>query len=184
MNFVIQKKLLYSSLQKIVSIISSRPRLPILGHVLLEINENYLCMTTTDLEIEITTKIFLDGTHSNKSSTVSGHKFFDICRGFSDCAKIFVMLESDKLIIKSGFSSFSLSTFSAIDFPKLESCGNTVELEISQIILKKMIELTQFAMGNQDVRHYLNGMFFEIKGSIVRVVTTDSHSVYPIPCIK
>lgn len=176
MNFLIEKKLLHQSLQRVVSVISGRPRLPILSHILLEINENYLFMTATDLEIEITAKVLLYERCSNKfSATVSGRKFFDICRGFSEYSKIFVSLEDGKLIIKSGSSSFLLSTFSAVDFPKLESHNNVIELEMSQIVLKKMVELTQFSMGNQDIRYYLNGMFFEIKDSVVRVVATDGH---------
>lgn len=176
MNFLIEKKLLYQSLQKIVGIVSVRPRLPILTHILLEVDKNFLFMTATDLEIEITTKIFLnDASNLNGLSTVSGRKFFDICRGFSEYSKIFVELKHNKLRINSKSSNFVLSVFSSSDFPKLESLNEIIELEISQVILKKMLELTQFAMGNQDVRYYLNGIFFEIKETNIRVVATDGH---------
>lgn len=175
MNFVIKKELLYQSLQKIVSIISGRPRLPILSHVLLKIEKNFLFITATDLEMEIVVKVLPEKIYSDGFGTVSGRKFFEICRGFSEDSKIFVELKNNKLIVSSGFSNFSLSTFSALDFPKLELWSNAIELEIPQIILKKMIELTHFAMGNQDVRHYLNGIFFEIKEHIVRIVATDGY---------
>lgn len=175
MNFVIEKKILYQSLQKIVNIVVSRPRMPILSHVLLEINKNFLFMTATDLEIEIIVKVCLNDVYANSCSTVSARKFFNICRGFSDCSKIFITLKGDKLVINSGSSNFRLSTFSTSDFPKLESWNDVVELKISQIVLKKIIELTQFSMGHQDVRYYLNGIFFEIKEKIVRIVATDGH---------
>lgn len=175
MNFLIKKRPLYQSLQKIVSIISSRSRLPVLNHVLLELSKDCLFITATDLEIEIVGKLFPEKIYSTGSSTVSGRKFFEICRGFSEYSKILVELKNNKLIISSGSSNFSLSTFFTSDFPTLESWTNITEFKMSQVILKKMIELTQFAMGNQDVRHYLNGMFFEIKDHIVRIVTTDGH---------
>lgn len=176
MHFLIETKLLYQALRKVVGIISGRPRLPILNHVLLEINENYLFITATDLEIEITVKVLLNNVCSNDFSiTVSGRKLFSICSSISEYLKISVELKNNKLMINSGSSSFSLSTFSSVDFPKLESQKDVAELEISQIVLRKIIELTQFAMGNEDVRYYLNGIFFEVKNSIIRVVATDGH---------
>lgn len=177
MNFLIETILLYQSLQKIISIISGRPRLLILNHILLVMNKNYLFVTATDLEIEITVEICLHKTCVNSFSfTVSGRKFFDICRSVIEYSKISVELIDKKLVISAGSSCFSLSTLPAFDFPKLESQINiVVELEISQIVLKKMIELTQFSMGHQDARYYLNGMCFEIKDNIIRFVTTDGH---------
>lgn len=176
MYFVIEKKLLYQSLQKIVSIVSGRARLPILNHILLTVNKNCLFIVATNLDIKITIQWSLNhGTCSDGSSTVSGRKLFDICRGLSENLKISIALKNNKLVINSGCVNFSLSTFPAIDFPTLESWASTVTLEISHIVLKKMMELTQFAMGNQDVRYYLNGMFFEIKNNVFRVVATDGH---------
>lgn len=176
MYFLIERKLLYQSLQKIVSVVSSRARLPILSHILLKVSKNCLFITATNLDVEITVQWLLDdGTYSDGLSTVSGRKLFDICRGLSEDVKISMELKNNKLVINSGCVNFSLSTFSASDFPKLESWASIITLEISQIVLKKMMELTQFSMGNQDVRYYLNGMFFEIKNNLFCIVTTDGH---------
>ncbi|URJ32282.1 DNA polymerase III subunit beta [Blochmannia endosymbiont of Camponotus sp.] len=175
MNFIIDRKLLYQPLQKVVGILSGRPRMPILTHVLLEVNDNCLCITATDLEIEITVRIILQDTCPIGSVTVPGRKFFEICRSLSESSKISIVSKDKKLIICSGCSKFYLSTFSSLDFPKLEKWDNDLKLVISQATLKKMIELTQFAMGHQDVRYCLNGILFETKEHVLRIVATDGH---------
>ncbi|URJ23949.1 DNA polymerase III subunit beta [Blochmannia endosymbiont of Camponotus sp.] len=175
MNFIIDRKLLYQPLQKVVGILSGRPRMPILTHVLLEVNDNCLCITATDLEIEITVRIILQDKCPSGSVAVPGRKFFEICRSLSESSKISIISKDKKLIICSGCSKFYLSTFSSLDFPKLEKWDNDLKLVISQATLKKMIELTQFAMGHQDVRYCLNGILFETKKHVLRIVATDGH---------
>ncbi|URJ28148.1 DNA polymerase III subunit beta [Candidatus Blochmannia vicinus (nom. nud.)] len=175
MNFTISKTSLYQPLQKVVSIISGRPRMPVLTHVLLEINDDCLYITATDLEIEITVKVMLEDKYPVRSVTVPGRKFFEICHSLPGLSKISIMLKDNKLIICSGCSTFSLSTFPVSDFPKLEEWDNRTKLIISQSTLKKMIELTQFSMGQQDARYYLNGIFFETKEHTLCIVATDGH---------
>ena len=41
--------------------------------------------------------------------------------------------------------------------------------------LKELIENTSFSMGNQDIRAYLNGLFFELNKDSLTVVATDGH---------
>ncbi|URJ29773.1 DNA polymerase III subunit beta [Blochmannia endosymbiont of Camponotus sp.] len=174
-NFTISRTSLYQPLQKVVSIISGRPRMPVLTHVLLEINDDCLYITATDLEIEITVKVMLGDKYPVGSITAPGRKLFEICRSLPGLSKISIMLKGNKLIICSGYSTFSLSTFPASDFPKLEEWDNRIKLIISQSTLKEMIELTQFSMGQQDARYYLNGIFFETKEHTLRIIATDGH---------
>ncbi|WP_159714967.1 DNA polymerase III subunit beta [Blochmannia endosymbiont of Camponotus nipponensis] len=175
MNFIIDRKSLYQPLQKLVSIISGRPRMPILNHVLLEVSDNYLFITATDLEIEITVRVMLMNKYSVGSITVPGRKFFEICRSLPESSKISITSKDDKLTICTEYSTFHFSMFCSSDFPKLEEWDSKSKLVISQTILKKMIELTQFSMGHQDVRYYLNGIFFETKEHVLRIVATDGH---------
>ncbi|ADV33429.1 DNA polymerase III subunit beta [Candidatus Blochmanniella vafra str. BVAF] len=177
MTFCVERQSLYPILQKIISVVSNRPRLPILKHILLEINNNCLILIVTNLEVEIIAHVFLEKRYVFRSVTVSGIKLYEIFRNLSACAKIFIKLENNKLLVNSGCSSFVLSTLPASDFPNVETLKVDCEFNviISQLMFKKIIELTQFAMGYRDARHYLNGIFFEIEDKVVRVVATDGH---------
>jgi DNA polymerase-3 subunit beta len=46
---------------------------------------------------------------------------------------------------------------------------------IGEGTLKSLLEKTQFAMAQQDVRYYLNGLLLEVRGGQVRTVATDGH---------
>ncbi|STQ78015.1 DNA polymerase III subunit beta [Hafnia alvei] len=54
-------------------------------------------------------------------------KFFDICRGLPDGAEITVILDGDRMLVRSGRSRFSLSTLPAADFPNLDDWQSEVE---------------------------------------------------------
>ncbi len=44
-----------------------------------------------------------------------------------------------------------------------------------RISLKKMMDKTSFAMANQDVRYYLNGLLFDFSEEQLRAIATDGH---------
>ncbi|MEK9542991.1 MAG: DNA polymerase III subunit beta, partial [Luminiphilus sp.] len=70
---------------------------------------------------------------------------------------------------------FTLSTLPASEFPSVDEQGGDLSLEIPQAVLKRLIERTSFAMAQQDVRYYLNGMLLELKAGRLRMVATDGH---------
>lgn len=179
MKFTIKREHLLKPLQQVSGPLSARTALPILANLLLQVSDNTLTLTGTDLEIEMVATIALSQSHKTEtgSTTVPARKFFDICRGLPEDAEITVTLETKRLSIRSGHSRFSLSILSARDFPNLADLKKEkeVELTVSPAALKCLIDSTQFAMAHQDVRYYLNGMLFEVEGEKLCVITTDGH---------
>lgn len=175
MNILIKRADLYQPLQKMINVISNKPRLPILSYMLLEIDKDYLFITVTNLEVEITTQILLDKNYDSACIMIAGRKFFEICKNLSKNSIISIALKNNKIFINSERSNFLLSTISTADFPKPKKYKNKFNISIPQSILKKMIKLTHFAMGNQDTRYYLNGMFFETLTNSIRMVATDGY---------
>ncbi|CUX97122.1 DNA polymerase III subunit beta [Candidatus Hoaglandella endobia] len=174
MKFIIEREHILKPLQQVSGLLGGRLKLPILKNLLLQVTEDRLLLTSTDLEIELVARIELSGAVPG-ATTVPARKFFDICRGLSEGAKIDVTLEEKRILIISGRSRYSLSMLPAIDFPNLDNWQIKVQLTLSQAILKQLIESTQFSMAHQDVRYYLNGMLFETEGNKLRTVATDGH---------
>ncbi|MDD5215057.1 MAG: DNA polymerase III subunit beta, partial [Methylococcales bacterium] len=79
MKFIINRETLLTPLQQIVSVIEKRQTMPILGNVLLVLENDYLTMTGTDLEVQLISKLHLPDAVSG-SITVPARKFLDICR--------------------------------------------------------------------------------------------------------
>ncbi|CAJ0999698.1 Beta sliding clamp [Sodalis praecaptivus] len=175
MKFIVEREHLLKPLQQVSSPLGGRPTLPILGNLLLQVTEDRLHLTGTDLEMEMVARVALSAAHEPGATTVPARKFFDICRGLPEGAEIAVTLEGERMLIRSGRSRYSLSTLPASDFPNLDDWQSEVEFTLSQSILKRLIESTQFSMAHQDVRYYLNGMLFETEGDELRTVATDGH---------
>lgn len=175
MKFTVEREKLLKPLQQVTSPLSGRPTLPILGHLLLVVEEGHLLLTGTDLEMEMVARVALTHPHKKGSITVPARKFLDICRGLPEAAEITVVQEGDRMLVRSERSRFSLSTLPASDFPNLDDWKSNLEFSLPQATLKRLIEATQFSMAHQDVRYYLNGMLIETEGENLRTVATDGH---------
>lgn len=175
MQFIVSRENLLKPLQQVCGVLSSRPNIPVLNNVLLQINGDRLVITGTDLEVELSTQSTLLSTDVQGNFTIPAKKFLDICRSLPENAEISVSFEEDRAIVKSGRSKFNLSTLPAEEYPNLTDWQSEVDFTIEQSTLRRLIEATQFSMANQDARYFLNGMKFETEGNLLRTVATDGH---------
>lgn len=175
MKFTIQRAVLLKPLQMLSGVVERRQTLPILANVLLAATDKHLSLTATDLEIELIGNVALEGPVTPGTLTVSARKLLDICRALPDDALLEFTLEKDHFILRSGKSRFMLTILPAEDFPSIENSPFHTELTIPQDKLKSLFCKTYFAMGQQDVRHYLNGALLDIQQGIMKCVATDGH---------
>ncbi len=173
----INKEALLKPLQMVVGIVERKQTMPILSNVLIENESGQIRFTSTDLEIQITTtiKTELDG-DAPTAITVGGKKLQEILRILPDQSSISIETKENKTQIKSNKSRFNLQSLPAQDFPKLNNqFANSKKFKLSQTVLKKLLGSVQFAMAQQDVRYYLNGVLFVIDDNKFKAVATDGH---------
>ncbi len=175
MKVTIQRAALLKPLQMISGVVERRQTLPILANVLVTVKDQVLSLTATDLEVELIGSTPLDEIAEPGSITVSARKLLDICRALPEDAKLTLALEGDHVVLRSGRSRFLLSTLPAQDFPSVDDGPFSTEFMLSQDKLKKLIGKIYFAMGQQDVRHYLNGALFDINQGVIKCIATDGH---------
>jgi DNA polymerase-3 subunit beta len=175
MKFTVTRDALLKPLNLVAGVVERRQTLPILANVLIGVEGNLLSLTGTDLEVELLGKVSLDGATVDGDITVPARKLLDIVKSLPDDSVISVEVDEQRAIIKSGRSRFPLSTLPASEFPNVEQGSASLEFDVLQRNLKTLIDKTAFAMAQQDVRYYLNGMLWEIKDGIFRVVATDGH---------
>ena len=172
------KETLLRPLQTIAGIVERRHTLPILSNVLIERNDKEILYMATDLEIQITTTITTITTEKQPCVvTVAAKKLQDILRALPEKAEVTLEIEEKKLQIRSGKSRFNLQTLSAEDFPRFKKNdpSSRVKITIKQKELKNLLFLVQYAMAQQDIRYYLNGLLLLIEDGRLKVVTTDGH---------
>jgi len=156
--------------------VEKRHTLPILSNVLIEKNGETLSVIATDLEIQITATSVCQDDLPDFSITAAAKKLQDICRAFPESSQIYLENDETRLQIKVGKSRFNLQTLPANDFPKLVLTGEKKTcIKISQKILRNLLNQVQYAMAQQDIRYYLNGLLLVVDTNLLRVVSTDGH---------
>ena len=175
MDFYITKEEVVKSLNQTLGVVEKRQTLPILSNILLEVDESSLKLTATDLESEISTTSTVSNYKSGGKTTAPARKLSDLCRLMPDLAEIHFFLDGDNLKIETESGKYNLSTLPSEDFPVFEIEDTQSQINISSQNLKNLITKTSFAMGNQDWRHYLNGLYMMIDDKVITTVATDAH---------
>jgi DNA polymerase-3 subunit beta len=168
--------MLLRPLQVVSGIVERRQTLPILSNILLDRKGSTLSLLATDLEIQISTREPCETEGSDVSFTVAAKKLLDILRTLPESAPIELALSEGKLRIRAGSSKFLLHTLPPEDLPRLpdgESAG--AEIRAPESALKHLFTLVQYAMAQQDVRYYLNGLLLVAEVSRLTAVATDGH---------
>ena len=175
MKFEISRDALLKPLNLVAGVVERRQTLPILANVLLVLDGDRLSLTGTDLEVELVGRVQLPTAGESGEVTVPARKFVDICKSLPEGSDIKLSAQDGKVMVKSGRSRFTLSTLPAREFPSVEDSMGTHQFTLKQRELRRLIDRTGFAMAQQDVRYYLNGMLWELKEGQLRVVATDGH---------
>jgi DNA polymerase-3 subunit beta len=175
MQFTIPRSALLKPLSKIVGVLEKRQSMPILANILVEVKNQRLSLTATDLEIEMIARVPLEGPSEAGRITIPGKKWIDVCKSLPEQAHMNFELAENRVILRANRSRFTLACLPAQDFPNVQESPGEIEFSISQAVLRQVLEATCFAMAHQDVRYYLNGLLFVFNASQIQVVATDGH---------
>ena len=175
MHFTIQREALLKPLQLVAGVVERKQTMPVLSNVLLVIDGQSLAMTGTDTEVELVARITLDEPAQPGEITVPARKLMDICKNLPAESMIDFKVDDQKVMTRAGRSRFTLTTLPAADFPSSEETPGSLSFTVSQGHVRRLIERTSFAMAQQDVRYYLNGLMLEAKQGLLRAVATDGH---------
>jgi DNA polymerase-3 subunit beta len=165
---------LLKPLQQIVGVVERRQTLPILANVLIAVKDKQLTLTATDLEVELRTRAPVEFS-GEVEFTLPARKLMDICKALPESASITLDIEGEKAVLRSGRGRYSLGMLPAQDYPSIEPAKASEKFALPVGAMKRLIDKTQFAMAQQDVRYYLNGLLLEIRPGRVRAVATDGH---------
>jgi DNA polymerase-3 subunit beta len=163
-------------LAAVSGIIERRHTLPILSNVLIERSAEALSFLATDIEIQITAKSSLEAGGESRALTVGARKVLDILRALPEGAEVTLQQQDKRLLVRAGKSRFTLQTLPAEDFPRLAKAqGEAARFAVSQKALRRLLGLVQYAMAQQDIRYYLNGLLMVVEEGQLKLVATDGH---------
>lgn len=174
MKTTIKREDLLVPLQQVIGAVERRQTLPILGNVLLKSTGGDITLTATDLEIEMIARVDADA-NADFQTTIPARKLLDICKALPESSSIEFTIDESRVSLTSARSRFTLASLPARDFPGLDEIEAQHEFDIPQSQFKSLFDKTSFAMAQQDVRYYLNGILMELNADRVRLVATDGH---------
>jgi DNA polymerase-3 subunit beta len=167
---------LLAPLGAVSGIIERRHTLPILSNVLIERAGEALAFLATDIEIQIAARSAIAAPAEARAVTVGARKLLDILRALPDGAEVTLQQQDKRLLVKAGKSRFMLQTLAAEDFPRLaKPAGESARFTLEQKALRRLLGLVQYAMAQQDIRYYLNGLLMVVEEGHLKLVATDGH---------
>ncbi|MCV2518578.1 MAG: DNA polymerase III subunit beta [Candidatus Lightella neohaematopini] len=175
MKFSIENINLIKLLQNLYTLTNNNLSLSILNNVLIKVYSSYILFFRTNTEVEIVARIDNCNIVNIGTITVSVKKLYNICKKLSNNDIINISLESNKLIIRTKNSLYSLSTLPDKGFPKINYKKNNIYCTLPSNILLSALSCTYFSMAKQDIRYYLNGMLFKIVPNNMYIVSTNGH---------
>lgn len=175
MNIDINRETLLKPLSAVNGIVERRHTLPILSNLLFEGGEGKITLTATDLEMQISMSANTE-TIDTFSTTISAKKLLDICNALPEASQLKLAEKDARIQVSAGRSKFNLQTLPAADYPTMTRSGNSsLTLKLAQKTLRNLLRQVDFAMAQQDIRYYLNGLLLEVNGQRLNLVGTDGH---------
>lgn len=174
MDIRVNREHLLPILSKVVGVVERRQTLPILGNLFVSAEEGQVTIVGTDLEIEIRAYCEANIAESGRV-TIPARKISDICRSLGEGADIRFKVTGERCVLTAERGRYVLGTLPAADFPAVEAQAAEEVLAVEESTLKRLLDKTGFAMAQQDVRYYLNGLLLQVEKNVLRAVATDGH---------
>lgn len=196
MKILVRRDALLKPLQALTGVVEKKQTMAVLSNILMTvkslasaISDEHSCVLIlhgTDGDIELTTIIPIEAIENIEKNnntpvppllqtTVSPRTLLDICRTIPEEAILSLTLQGNFLNVYVNKSTFKLATLPAKDFPQSKETEFDQELPLPQMQFKNLLSRTYFAMAQQDVRPFLNGVFLQIINKTVRCIASDGH---------
>jgi DNA polymerase-3 subunit beta len=173
MKFTLPKSRLNNYLQSVLSVVPAKSTLPILSNILLEVLEDKLKISATDLDMTIAVTIDAD-TSKKGAAVLPGRMLADIVRELPETDIVFEGT-TNKVDLKVPNGNYRIATIAPDEFPELPTVNVKKQVTVDGKELVSMIRRTSFACSKDETRPALNGVLWQTKGDRMTMVATDGH---------
>ncbi len=174
MKIVFRKDIICAAVAPLMSGVSTKMTLAATEGILIEASLPNICiMTTYDIEKGVRITVEADVIEGG-SAIVSASKFSQIVRVMDGGDITLTVDDRNCATIISGRSSHTMTALPAKDFPEIPRLTSTQGFTASQRIVRGMMAKCMYAMGVNDQRPVLNGLFFSVSDGRLHMVSCDS----------
>ena len=170
------REALLKPLQVVGGIVEGRQTLAILSHILVEKTGQSVTFTTTDLEIQIRTKAEIGIGEESVKTTLPATKLITLLNAIPGATSEVSLDKSEKSVeLRTTCGKYRLNQMTAEEYPSIPTSEMPTEVVLPAKTLRHLLQMVHFAMAQQDIRYYLNGLLFVVGEGFVRAVATDGH---------
>lgn len=174
MKLVFRNDIINAAVAPLMSGVSSKMMMAATGGILIEAKLPNICILTTyDLEKGVRMQIEADVIEPG-SAIIGANKFNQIVHVMDGSDITLTVDDRLSATVVSGRASHTMSALPASDFPEIPALTAPDGFVAPQKLLKETISKCIYAMGINDQRPVLNGLFFGIADGKLQLVSCDS----------
>lgn len=156
-------------------------------NIFLKVEKEKIILIATDLEVELIIEDPLLSVNIPGAIVVPFRKISEICRAMSIDINLKIAtsdIEKLKLTIQSPQGFFSVNYLLPEVFPILNPKEFITSFSIKVSLLQEMISKVAFAMGDDENRHFLNGLLLHFTNDLFISVAADGHRLMVLEIAK
>lgn len=177
MKFIVSSSSLLKQLQTIGGVINSSNTLQILDNFLFELNQSELCISASDLETTMSTRLTVES-NDQGAAAIPARLLLDTLKTFPEQPLTFIIdPEKHSVEISSDQGKYSLAYLNGDEFPKAPDIEVPSKAIIQTEVLATAINKTIFATGNDELRPVMSGVFCQFGSDGMTFVSTDAHKL-------
>lgn len=177
MKFSINRELFLTNLNYVARALSTKPQMPILTGIKLEVKNDYIGLTASNSDITIQTRIPKSDklvVDEEGVSVLPGKYLLEIIRKL-DARVIDVMSYEENMVkILTERSNFTLNVLDKDTYPLITFEESDLNLTIDVLNLKQIIKKTTFVASVSESRMVLTGVNLSTNDNRMEAVATDS----------
>ena len=172
MKFRVERDALADAVAWAARTLPSRPSLPILAGLLIEVDTSGLVLSSFDYETSSRVEVGADVNQPGRA-LVSGRLLADIGRSLP-AQPVTVTLDGTRVAVVCGKSSFTLPTFPVEDYPALPAMPSSSGTIPGDVFASAVAQVA-VAAGRDDTLPTLTGIRIEVEGAMITLAATDRY---------
>ena len=179
MRFIISSTALSSRLQTLSRVISNKNSLPILDSFLFEVSNGQLTLTTSDSENVMQTTIQTDECEGDGAFALTSQPILDAMKELPEQPLQFsVNIDQATITIIYQGGEYNFTILNADEYPRMHSTLDNVNvITLDASVLCDNINRSAFAMGSDELRPVMNGIYFDLGADALSIVASDGHKL-------
>lgn len=173
-NFIVDQKALLAILSSMQPICGRRTSIDATSYILFEVGYKEMVLKSTDLEVSLQASCHVQ--HNSLTQThhflVPGKRVFDVVKEL-DGAIEFTVVDTQVLLTANGVR-LSLNVKDAYEFPPFPERIENL-MDIDALFLLELLNKVAFLIPQNNANASLNGLYWEVTDSELRMTTTDGH---------